>query len=376
MTRRIVYAQYGNSAAYPPLLHSARLLADAGWEVLVLGIADAATQTLTFPPHPRITHKKLPHVTPGWRRVLYFLYFCVWVLWQTVRWRAEWLYASDVFAAPGALAVSYLPNVRVVYHEHDAPQGGRGMVQWCVRARNVLARRAAVCVFPSIARAERFAHEAGGGVQTRVVMNCPARAEVLPLSALRREMFRVLYHGTLVPARLPLTVVEALAQLPDVCLRVVGYETVGHPNYMRTFLERARGLGVADRVEWKGAVPRSELLDVARECDAGLALLPPDSTDWNEQTMAGASNKPFDYLACGLALVVSDVSDLRALFVETGLARACDPRDAASIASAVGWYREHAAERASMRERAREKILTEWNYEIQFAPVQQLLERA
>ena len=60
MTRRIVYAQYSNPAAYPPLMHSARILADSGWKVLVLGVEDAATYTLKFPEHPDIRVELLP----------------------------------------------------------------------------------------------------------------------------------------------------------------------------------------------------------------------------------------------------------------------------------------------------------------------------
>src|SRR5215216_3800589 len=113
MQRRIVYAQYSNPAAYPPLMHSARILADAGWDVLVLGIEDAATEKLAFPTHPRITQKRLPRVRLGWRRRFYFLWFCVWMIWHMRRWRAAWLYAADLFVTPSAWLASFLPNVHV-----------------------------------------------------------------------------------------------------------------------------------------------------------------------------------------------------------------------------------------------------------------------
>ena len=37
VTRRILYIQFTDPAVYPPLEHSSRLLADRGWEVLILG---------------------------------------------------------------------------------------------------------------------------------------------------------------------------------------------------------------------------------------------------------------------------------------------------------------------------------------------------
>jgi glycosyltransferase involved in cell wall biosynthesis len=168
-----------------------------------------------------------------------------------------------------------------------------------------------------------------------------------------------------------MTVIDALALLPEqVSLSVVGYETVGHSGYVETLLERARALHVAHRLEWRGQVPtRAELLEHARECDVGLALMPMRGGDENERTMAGASNKPFDYMASGLGLIVSDLEDWRAMFVQNGFARACNSDDAASIAEAVCWYLEHPIERQRQSQDARLRILSEWNYETQFAPV-------
>ena len=48
--------------------------------------------------------------------------------------------------------------------------------------------------------------------------------------------------------------------------------------------------------------------------------MPLTSDDVNLRTMAGASNKPFDYLARGLALLVSDLAEWKALFVDPGTA--------------------------------------------------------
>ena len=39
--------------------------------------------------------------------------------------------------------------------------------------------------------------------------------------------------------------------------------------------------------------------------------------DINLNYMTGASNKPFDYMACGLALLVCDLSDWKQMYVES-----------------------------------------------------------
>jgi glycosyltransferase involved in cell wall biosynthesis len=74
-------------------------------------------------------------------------------------------------------------------------------------------------------------------------------------------------------------------------------------------------------------------------------------------------------MACGLGLVISDLEDWRAIFDRDDLSRVCDSDDAASIAAAVCRYLDHPEQARALGERARQKILDEWNYETQFAPV-------
>jgi glycosyltransferase involved in cell wall biosynthesis len=85
--------------------------------------------------------------------------------------------------------------------------------------------------------------------------------------------------------------------------------------------------------------------------------------------MAGASNKPFDYLAQGLAVLVSDLSEWRELYVEPGYGLACDPRDPDGIAGAIRSLIASPERLRAMGEAGRQRVLDEWNYERQFAPV-------
>jgi glycosyltransferase involved in cell wall biosynthesis len=174
-----------------------------------------------------------------------------------------------------------------------------------------------------------------------------------------------------VPSRLPVSVLEALATLPErVKLRVIGYETIGHLNYVSSLRETSRRLGIADRVEFLGTIPeRNELLSWCRKSDIGLALLPKESSDVNEQNMTGASNKPFDYLSCGLAILMSDLPDWRAFYAEPGFGLTCNPEDSKSIADALRWFLDHPVEMRAMGESGRRRIATEWNYEAKFVPI-------
>src|SRR5437762_714731 len=100
---RIVYIQYTNPAAYPPLEHSSRILANDGWKVLFLGTGAFGAGPLRFPPHSNVTVRQLPFCQPGLRQKIHYIIYCLWVLTWVVVWRPQWVYASDLLSCPIAL---------------------------------------------------------------------------------------------------------------------------------------------------------------------------------------------------------------------------------------------------------------------------------
>ncbi len=157
-------------------------------------------------------------------------------------------------------------------------------------------------------------------------------------------------------------------------LHFAGYTTRGAPTFIEDFLEVAQKKGVGERVRYLGAFSRQDLLPVCSKADLGLAFMPVQSGDINMQAMTGASNKPFDYMACGLNLLVSDLPEWKKFFVDGGFAKACNPTDPNSIANAVRSLLDNPKEVAMQQIRNKEKIATEWNYECQFKPIIELLQ--
>jgi glycosyltransferase involved in cell wall biosynthesis len=369
----IIYIQYTNPAGYPPLIHSSRILADAGLDVLFLGTTPAGTETLRMNDHPRITVRNIPFCTRGWRQKLHYLKFNLWVLSTLFHFRPQCVYASDYLVAPVAWLARILPCIKVIYHEHDSPQeqNGSSFSKSLMLMRRRLAQTAEVCVLPNAQRAELFKRSTKTSRTVLCVWNCPSRSEVAERVGDRSsEKFTMFYHGSIVPTRLPIAVLDALTLLPNsVSLRFAGYETAGHRNYVAKLLTHARALGINDRVTYIGTPQREELLSECSKASAGLALFPKSTSDLNEQTMVGASNKAFEFMASGLALIVCDLPDFRKTFVDSGVGVACDPADAVSIASAVRSLMTNQESLHQMQQRARQKIADEWNYETQFRPV-------
>jgi glycosyltransferase involved in cell wall biosynthesis len=180
----------------------------------------------------------------------------------------------------------------------------------------------------------------------------------------------VYYHGSITPERLPETLVRAICRFNGaIRLYVAGYE-VGSANHVNRLQQHGTTEGGQQLVQYLGLFPHHhQLLAVASRAHVGLAFLPAISSDVNMQYMTGASNKIFDYMAAGLATLVSDLPDWRYLFVVSGFARACHPASVDSIAALLSWFRDNPEQRREMGARNRAKIMAEWNYDSAFAPV-------
>jgi glycosyltransferase involved in cell wall biosynthesis len=366
-----MFLLYTNPAAYPSMERAARLLHENGCKVRVLGATGLGTDAMGA---TRVREMDVRLISRAGRGVTQKLQYAMFVLWSLAHifvWRPRWLYSSDSLTSPVAL-LAKLAGLRVVYHEHDTPVHIVPSVYLKVAARSraAIMRRADLVVTPSEGRSAYVSRESGRYVFT--VWNCPNRSELrrrTPPSR-RGQPLRLVYQGSLVPGRLPLTVVDALARISSPTeLWITGYETIGSANYATEILRRAASLGIAERVHVFPVMPREAMLDRTVESDLGLALMPTTAADINESTMAGASNKAFEYLACGLPLLVTDLEDWREIFVDRGVALTCDPTKVASIQSALEYAISHRDELERMGALGRALVDRDWNYETQFAPV-------
>ena len=371
MKTRVLFVQYTNPAGFPPIERAARILKHSGREVRLVGADGIGTDPLAARTLRDLDVRLVSRAGRGIVQKLQYARFLLVCAYHILTWRPDWVYASDTFAAPIGV-VGRIAGVRVIYHEHDAPTDPSPTVfiRLILRARRMLLGLATILVTPNEERSSAMSAEAGGRT-VLTVWNCPSRSEVQGIRhAIPNGALKLVYHGSIVPGRPPIAIVDAMARANDhVELHVTGYETQGSRGYTADIMRRARERGIGDRVFIGGAVPREELLVRASRCDLGLCFMPADNANFNEARMAGASNKAFEYLACGVPIVVSDLPDWRRIFVDREVAWACDPSDVEGMTELLGTASADRLQLRRMGERGRELIIKEWNYETQFAPV-------
>jgi glycosyltransferase involved in cell wall biosynthesis len=265
-------------------------------------------------------------------------------------------------------------SVHVVYHEHDTPDLGAVQSLFMNKVFNYrarLARNAELCVVPQNARLLQLVKTTNRTSPAFCVWNCPRLNEIQnSVLSVNRELV-IYYHGSITKARLPENLIVAACRFKGaIRLKVAGYEPLGSIGYLRQLTSLAVRNGVPELIEPHGTIPlRRDLMHSASTAHVGLSLMPNKHEDINLQHMVGASNKPFDCMACGLPLLVTDVPEWVSTFVEPGYARACDPDDLDSIEAELRWYLDHPDARREMSRKCREKIRQDWNYETMFAAV-------
>jgi glycosyltransferase involved in cell wall biosynthesis len=370
---RVLFVQFTNPAAYPPLENAAGILRASGVEVRFVATESRSSASLRFPRELEEVTERAKFVSAGWRQRLAYIRFAARVRAVIRSWNPTWIYVSDPIGCAAALAAMVGTSVRSVYHEHDAPlrKPPSSSVDPVRVARNHLARVADVVIAPNQTRLSMLIEEANRPA-TKIalcVWNCVSLRECYDRTAAQSEsVLRLYFHGSIVRQRLPMTILSAMVrQSSDVELSIVGYES--EPGYVKGFASEAERLGIGAKVKFLGPMSRGDALREASKHDVGICFYLDDRGDSNMNTMVGASNKPFDYLAQGLALMVSDSAEWRAMLEPTELGVFCDATNTESVAGAIARFAGDPgiARRAQVHGPA--LIKGSWNYERQFQPV-------
>ena len=208
-----------------------------------------------------------------------------------------------------------------------------------------------------------------------VVMNCPERwtrpepppnhiREALSLPATTQV---VLYQGNLLTDRGIEQSMDAILEVPDACLVLMGYGA-GTARYTE-LSEQKPYLG---RVFVLPAVPPAELLAWTASADVAVMAIQPTTLNHRHTT----PQKLFEAMAAGVPVVASNLPGMSAIVRATGCGVLCDPTSASAIAAAI---RELLAARPAEREAFRAAALRaahdRYNWETQVETLLDVYER-
>jgi glycosyltransferase involved in cell wall biosynthesis len=376
---RVVAVHFSSPGAYPPLMRALEALCVRGHHCRLLGTLSGASYSAALPAIEGLSANILARRS---HRLALPFAMCWLLLKCTLAAfsRPHWVYASDPLSLPAARWLSWLSGARLLYQEHDSPQPDEAprswFWRWLLRLRVGTLKRADISVFPNQQRLELAHRQAGVGAgQQFLLWNVPALKELPELHSKpeqRPERLLLHFHGSISEVRLPEQIIEALASDPRVELQIVGYDLSGR-NIVEQLLARARALGAGDRVRYLGPITdRQQLMRVAASADVGIGFVAVSAKNYNHFTGDGASNKIFEYLGAGLALLCNNSPQWQEFVPRFGIA--VDPYDVDALKQAFQRFLADSPSPRRLGAEGHTQIQKVWNFECAFAPLLQLLE--
>jgi glycosyltransferase involved in cell wall biosynthesis len=331
-----------------------RALAESGHEIVLIaprGECEAITgvRLELLPPEPR----RVRRMTLG-----------MWRLWRAAVREDAALYH---FHDPELILVAWALRAsrrRVIYDVHEdvprdilAKEYLPDFVRWLVSAAAIGIERVSGWTLTGIVAATPAIASRFPPSKTRVVRNYPRLAEFDALMATgdsKRED-RVIYVGGLSRQRGAREMVAAAAlwhRRIEAPLALAGRFT---SEGLEDMLKRTPGW---DRIAFLGWLDRRALLPELARARVGLAVLHP-----NRAFVESLPVKLFEYMAPGVAVVVSDFPQWKEIVERTGCGLVVNPLDPAAISDAVLELLTHPERARAMGERGRKAIKERYNWE-------------
>lgn len=368
---KIIFLQVTDPLGYPPIINAAKLLAKNNAEVYLLG-SPIKQLKFSLPHHNNIHFYSTRLRNHNFVSIGNYIEYCIKALLLTYKIRPNYVYVSDPLGAFPALMVAIIFRLKVIYHEHDSPTNESSLNLIVRVSRSLIMKISKLVIFPNekrgliVQRSHKFNLN-----KLRVIWNTPLTSEIPSIYDLKEKKLILYYHGTITPERLPENLLAAIKKFQgSVELRVVGYEVPSAIGYVEKLMLRWNDKD-NKIIEYLGLVEsREDLLQCAtNNAHVGVALMPLNSSDINMKHMLGASNKAFDYMACGLPLIISEIPDWENLFVKDGFGKSCDPFSIESLENVIKWYLDNVELRSAMGKKAYSKIKNDWNYDNHFNPI-------
>ncbi|MDI6901941.1 MAG: glycosyltransferase family 4 protein [Anaerosomatales bacterium] len=366
---KICIIQYNSSRFLTRVDRSARTLAEAGYEVVLIAIKDAETDEYEdrgdyVVKRVTLASRRLP--ARFGLRVLRFIE----AVWKT--FRAAYRERADIYDARDAepLFVAHLAarlrRAKLVYDsdelnlDRNKPFCRKRWWRFLMRRfEGFYARRADAVITTDHGRADVLV-ERYGIPRPVVVLNVPDVFDELEPDldfrkrALGDRRYLLIYQGVLIENRGIPEMMRAMPLLPECRLALVGY---GHRE--AEYRAIARDEGLTDGVVFFDAVPFERLMRYTAAADIGMIPLIPAVLSY----VYAAPNKLFEYMMAGLSVVVSDLPDMAKVVTEERIGTLiADPTSPESIADAVRRLIEGNESLTDVGARARAAALRRYNW--------------
>jgi glycosyltransferase involved in cell wall biosynthesis len=289
------------------------------------------------------------------------------ILGELIRQDANLYHFQDPELLPLAVVLRLLFGKRVVYDAYeDFPSmvANKTSIPRCLQpaAAKIVAAAEflAACCLDGLMTADpltlrRFAR---AGMSRKLVFYNFPNLDYFPPPRDSAKTFDVVYRGGLSKRAGTFVLLDALRLLANrgrrVRLLLIGY--FDHSAAEKTLRGRIRALGLEPCVEICGRIPHEEMAKMLSQARIGVSPL-----QAVPKFLRNIPVKVFEYWACGLPVVASDLPPIRPFLLGTRAGLLFRADNVAELAQSIGWLLDHADAATRMGKRGREAIVSRLN---------------
>ncbi len=196
------------------------------------------------------------------------------------------------------------------------------------------------------------------GKSHKLVFHNFPNLDFFPAPRPRARLFDVVYRGGISERAGTFVLLDALRLLADrqrsARTLLLGYfDSAAAEARIR---ERIRGMGLESIVEIRGRIDHEEMAAALSQARIGVCPLQPVP-----KFLLNIPVKVFEYWACGLPVIASDLPPIRPYFASAHAGLLFDPGDANDLARSIDWMLEHPARAAQMGQNGRAAVVERFN---------------
>lgn len=280
------------------------------------------------------------------RLVQIFKYFEFMV--RTVFWalkhRPNLVHANDLAALPIAYVLKLVLQCKIVYDAHELWEEcnhkqhfPKSLFNLAIKLERQLCRRSdsVITVCEGISNYMAKSHSIAPPTVVRNTPNAPSvnRSSTTPIrDALNLSANEkiVIFQGVIAKDRGLEVLVESFKYCDDENLVLV---ILGNGPLVAPLKELSQTLGLSKRVFFLPAVPPDQVINWTRDADIGVYSLPVDNICLSY--FFGLPNKLFEFIQGGLAIIVSNLPEMRAIVEQYNLGPILESTAPTEIAKAI-----------------------------------------
>lgn len=381
---KILMVTYSDPDIYSPIINSARLLSRNGYQVHILGYYRGRANTVDYgdgiflirgndPPGnwPDTIIKKIAGFYNLKRKIAQLLrtnFYCLVIGHDSIGF---WAVAKICLPA----------KIPIIYHCHDFVHFSKSCV-FNLKFSNIIAsvssklsRSANAVIFPEQSRAAWATLTWRLSCPVLVVANAPLKQPLRKSDTLKKMFIKNGFEPEYIIVRKGAIsfdhglkeTIEAMALCPSNWgLALIGY---GDINGIR---ELAKKNGVDRQIIFTGFIPYDSTWDLISSADVGLSIYRP--SDINTIMLATASQKVFEYMACGIPSIAYGKFDFLNLARETSAIYIINSITSEVIADGLKEVLSNKAAYNNFCVNAHIAHSNIFNYEVQYGPVIKLID--